>query len=182
MKVMMQAARHHKTMKGEIKMGLITITPDSPDDLFKAPEFPVLPAGKHLFVVANRLEVISKEGKHPLIKLEARCQDDDSNKGMVVFENFLLIGAATTEDEATAKRIHDARLAQFVCACGVSTPEKITNKEPFDLSDCDGKYFNAITTVRNEPVYPEELDDKGNPKKALRARIRQFLYEAPQAK
>ena len=158
-------------------MGLITITPDSPEDLFKAPEFPVLPAGKHLFTVANKLEVVSKEGKYPIIKLEARCQDDDSNKGMIVFENFLLIDRVTTADEATVKRINDAKLAQFICACGVSNPEKLKNKEAFDLADCFGKYFNAVTVVRNEPIYPQELDEKGNLKKAPRARFKQYLYE-----
>lgn len=158
-------------------MPLIKITADDPEELFKAPEFPVLPAGKHLFLVANQMEIVETSGDVPkdMIKIEARCQDEDDNKGMVVFDNILIIASATTDKEIMAKKIHDAKLAQFVCACGVKTEAQIKAGEEFDIDDLNGKYFNAVTVVRGENVYPEELDESGKPKKAPRASIKKYL-------
>lgn len=160
-------------------MSLIKITPDNPEDLFRPPEFPTIKPGKHVFLVANELEVSQSSGDDPkdMVKLEARCQDDDENKGLMVFDIFLLIGQTFDEKSATAKKIHDAKLAQFVVACGATTAEKLTNGEEFDLADCNGKDFAAITAVRMAPVYPEELDDAGKPKKAPRSYIKQYLFD-----
>ena len=164
-------------------MGLIKITPENPEDLFKPVEFPVLPAGKHFFLVANELEITQTSGDDPknMVKLEARCQDDNENKGMVVFDNFLLIESPTTDKEATAKKIHDAKLAQFVCACGVMTQEDLKAGKEFDLADCNGKFFTAESKVSLEPIYPPELDEAGKPKKAQRASIKKYLFDGDQS-
>lgn len=160
-------------------MSLIKITPDDPEDLSKPPEFPVLPAGNHLFLVANALEITQSQGDDPknMIMLEARCQDDSEDKGMVVFDCFLLIDQATDEKSATSKKIHDAKFAQFVCACGVSTMEDLKAGKEFDFSDCNGKFFNAETKVSLVDVYPQELDENGKAKKAPRASIKKYLFE-----
>ena len=159
-------------------MGLIKISGTSSEDLFKT-SFPVLPAGKHVFVVANDLEVTQTSGGSPkdMVKLEARCQDEDGNKGMVVFDNFLIITTPVDEKEAKAKQIHDARFAQFTVACGVKTKEQIENGEDIDLSEFKDKVFQAQSKVVQENVYPEELDDNGKPKKEPRARIARYLFE-----
>lgn len=158
-------------------MPLIKITADDPEELFKAPEFPVLPAGKHLFLVANQMELKDSKDGIPMLPIEARCQDEDDNKGMVVFDNFMLYTSITanTDKLIMAKKINDAALAQFVCACGVKTEAQIKAGEEFDIDDINGKYFNAITVVRGENIYPEELDDYGKPKKAPRASIKKYL-------
>jgi len=165
-------------------MSLIKITPENPEDLSKPPEFPVLPAGKHLFVVANSLEITQSRGEDPknMIMLEARCQDDDVNKGMVVFDCFLLIDQATDEKSATSKKIHDVKLAQFVCACGVSTMEDLKAGKEFDFSDCNGKFFNAESKVSLEAIYPPEIDENGKAKKAPRASIKRYLFVVDEEK
>lgn len=160
-------------------MALITINTADANELFKSPEFPVLKSGKHLFVVANKLQLSIKEDNgNKFIKLEARCQDDGSDKGIPIYHNFMVIDAPQTEGQATAKKIHDAQFAQFVVSCGVKTVEQIKACEPIDLDAFEGKFFSAVTSITNEPVYPQELDDQGRPVKKPRARIKQFLYEA----
>jgi len=160
-------------------MTLVKITTENPEDLFKSPEFPVLPAGRHLFVVANELEVSQSSGDDPkdMIKLEARCQDEDENKGVPVFDNFLVIASPRNDKEETAKKIHDAKLAQFVVACGVKTREELSQGMEFDLAELNGKFFQAISKVSLVNVYPEELDEHGKPKKVARASIKQYLFE-----
>lgn len=160
-------------------MSLIKITPDDPEELFKPPEFPVLPAGDHLFLVANSLEITQSSGEIPknMIMLEARCQDDDENKGMVVFDCFLLIDQATDDKSVTSKKIHDAKFAQFICACGVSNQEDLKAGKEFDFADCNGKFFNATTKVALEPVYPSEIGEDGKPIKAPKASIKRYLFE-----
>lgn len=163
-------------MKGkEQKMPLIKITTDDPEDLFKAPEFPILPAGKHLFLVANQMEITESKSGISMLRLEARCQDEEEGKGMVVFDNFMLYASATTDNEITAKKINDAALAQFVAACEILTPEEIKAGMEFDIEKLNGSYFNAESVVRLEPIYPSELDDAGKPKKAPRASIKRYL-------
>jgi len=164
-------------------MMLIKITAEDPEELFKAPEFPVLPAGKHLFLVANQMEITQTNTDPPKdqIRLEARCQDDDESKGMVVFDGFLLYKDAITDKEITSKKINDAALAQFVCACGVLTVDQMKAGEEFDIEDLNGKFFNAESVVRLENVYPEELDENGKPKKAPKASIKKYLVPAEEA-
>lgn len=158
-------------------MPLIKITTDDPEELFKAPEFPVLPAGKHLMLVANQMEIKDSNSGIPMIPLEARCQDDGEGKGMVVFDNFMLYTSETanTPNLITAKKINDAALAQFVCACEILTVDQMKAGEEFDIEDLNGKYFNAETVVREAEVYPKELDEDGKAKKAPRANIKKFL-------
>lgn len=160
-------------------MTLVHITSKTPDDLFKAPEFPVIAAGKHLFAVANELEISQSRGEDPknMIKLEARCQDEDENKGIPVFDNFLLIRTPRNDKEETAKRLQDAKLAQFVAACGVKTRSEIEAGADFDLNDFYQRNFMAEIVVKLEPVYPEELDERGKVKKVARASIKKYLFE-----
>lgn len=162
-------------------MALISIQSECPEDLFKPPEYPVLPAGQHVFVVANELEVtaVSDPGStNQIIKLEARCQDDDENKGIVVFDNFVLINNPTTSKQELGKKINDARLAQFAAACAVATQEEIAQGAEFDLSDFKEKFFAAVSAVQLVDVYPVELDSStGKPKKRAQAVIKQYLFE-----
>ncbi len=163
-------------------MTLINITTDSPEDLFNAPEFPVLPAGDHLFLVANQMEIVQTSGDEPkdMIKIEARCQDEEEGcKGVVVFDNILLISSATTDKEITSKKIHDAKLAQLVAACGVLTPDEIMAGTEIDIDALNGAYFRATSVIRNEPIYPAEIDELGKPKKAPRASIKRYLVPEP---
>ena len=161
-------------------MSLISIQSDTPDDLDKTFEYPVLPGGKHVFVVANDLELTpvmsDPDSTNMVIKLEARCQDEDENKGIAVFDNFVIVTNPVTDKQHKTKTIHDAKLAQFVAACGVLTMEQLKNNEPFDLADFKDKVFNAESKVAMEKVYPPELDATGQPKKARKASIKQYLY------
>lgn len=158
-------------------MGLIKLTAENPDELFKS-DYPVLAAGKHLFVVANRLEVTQSASGKDMVKLEARCQDEDEGKGLPIFENFLIISTPVDEKEAQAKKIHDARFAQFTAACGVASVEDIKAGKDIDLDEFYEKPFEAVTKVAMENVYPEELGDDGKPKKEPRARLKKFLFDA----
>ena len=97
-------------MKGTKKIGLIKITTDNPEELFERPKMPLITPGKHLFVVAKLTMSIAASG-NKVLKLEARCQDEDQNKGLPCFDNFVLIENPQTEDDKTTKRIHDSRLA-----------------------------------------------------------------------
>lgn len=158
-------------------MTLISINSNQGEDLFKN-EFPVLPAGKHLFVVANDLAITQSQSGKDMIKLEARCQDENENKGMPVFENFLIINTPTNDKEEKSKEINDKALAQFTVACGVLTQAQIAKGEQFDLASFKGKMFEAETKVTLEAVYPQELDAEGKPKKAQRASIKKYLFAA----
>lgn len=161
-------------------MPLININSSTPDDLFKT-EFPVLPAGKHLFEIVNDVapEAPSNENASydSMLKFEFRCQDDDDNKGMPVFENILIVNTPVDSKAETTKRIHDSRLAQLIAACGILTMDQIKNGEQFDTASFKGARFEATSKVVQENVYPEELDENGRPKKAPRARISKFLFE-----
>lgn len=166
-------------------MSLIKITTDleNPEDLFKAPEFPTITPGKHAFMVANQLEVTQSSGDNPkdMIRLEARCIDEDENKNRMIFDNFLLIPSAVTDKEQTSKRIHDAKLAQFIAAVGIATPEQIASGAEFNIADAFGKAFEAETKNAMEPVYPEEIGEDGKPKKTLKSSIKRYLVPVTSA-
>jgi len=166
-------------MKGS-KMSLIKIVSDTAEELFDPFEYPVLPPGKHLFIVANALE--TKPASDPastnlVIGIEARCQDEDGNKGMVVFDNIVIVTDDSTSKAKKTKEIHDKKLAQFVAACGVLTPDEIKSGTEFDLADFKDKPFQAESKTAMEKVYPPELDAAGNEKKALKASIKQYLFD-----
>lgn len=160
-------------------MALLNITPLNPDDLDAPSEFPVLSSGKHLFVVAKPLEIRETSGNSPknMFTLEARCQDDDENKGIPVFENFLIISHPISDKETISKKINDAKLAQFVASTGMKTMEQLKAGEQFDLNDLFEKNFQAETKIVMEDAYPEELDENGKNKKVRRSRIKAFLYK-----
>ena len=159
---------------------LINITVDDSDALFKAPEYKFLPAGVHLFLVGNgplAVEVVESSG-NDIIKLQARCQDDDENKGTVVFHNFVFIKDPQTDGQRKSVEINNAQLAQFTAACGIATVDEIKAGTKFDLDDFTAEtFFRAETVVKNENVFPEELDEDGKPKKAPKASIKRFLFE-----
>lgn len=164
-------------------MTLINITAENPEDLFKDPEFPVLPPGDHLFQVANQMEIVQTKGDESkgilpkdMLKIVGRCQDEvEGCKGVQIFDNILIIKDATSDKEITSKKIHEAKLAQFVAACGVKTPEQIKAGESFDIEDCNGAFFNATSVVKNEDIWPQELDELGKPKRAPKASIKRYL-------
>lgn len=155
-------------------MALISITTDDPDALDRAPVFPVLPSGKHLFVVANRLEVTQSEKGNDVIRLEARCQDEDDNKGMVVFHNFVFIKDPVTDGQKKSLEINNGQFAQFTAGCGVATMAHIKAGGKYDLDDFEGKFFNANSAVKLEDT--NELDEAGNKIKQRRASVKQFLF------
>jgi len=161
-------------------MSLISIKSDAAEELFDPFEYPVLPPGKHLFVVANDLE--TKPASDPastnlVIGVEARCQDEDGNKGMVVFDNIVIVTDDSTSKAKKTKEIHDKKPAQFVAACGVLTPEEIKNGVEFDLGDFKDKAFQNKSKTAMEDVFPPEIDAAGNKKKALKASIKQYLFD-----
>ena len=159
---------------------LINITVDEPDELFKAPEYKVLPAGVHLFCVGNgplSLDVVEDSG-NDIIKLQARCQDDDESKGTVVFHNFVFIKNPENDGQRRSIDINNAQLAQFTAACEVATIEEIKAGAKFDLEDfTEETFFKAETVIKNEDVFPADLDENGKNKKAPKASIKRFLFE-----
>lgn len=159
---------------------LIDIIVDDPDELFKAPEYKVLPAGVHLFCIGKTplvIEVVEGSG-NDIIKLQACCQDDDENKGIMVFHNFVFIKDPQNDGQRKSVEINNAQLAQFTAACGVATIEDIKAGVKFDLDDfTDEVFFKAETVIRKEDVFPAELDENGNKKKANKASIKRFLFE-----
>ena len=160
-------------------MPLINITSESgnAEDLFKQPEYPVLPAGKHLFVVAKKIEITQSEKGNDVIKAEFRCQDEDENKGMVVFENFVFINDLQTDGQRKSLEINQARFSQFTVACGVATVAQIKAGEDFDLDDFETKVFSAVSMVKLEDT--QELDPAtGKAIKKPKASIKQFLFES----
>lgn len=162
-------------------MGLIKIQTDDPESLSKGPEFPLITPGKHLFVVANRPAVEATndpEKTNQVIKVELRCQDEDENKGRAIFDNFLIVTDTSTEKQQTTKRIHDAKLAQFVASTGLKTMDQIKAGEEFDVAETEGKSLNAVTGNPLEEVYPKELDEHGKAIKKPRSRVKQYLFEA----
>jgi hypothetical protein len=161
-------------------MPLIDITPASgnAEDLLKPPEYPVLPGGKHLFVIAEPfvLEPSNSNPENNIIKAVYRCQDEDENKGMAVFENFVFIGNPQKEGQFKSIEINKARLAQLAIAAGVSTEADIRAGKQFDLDDFHEKVFSAISTVKNEDT--QEINtETGKPIKAPKASIKKYLYE-----
>lgn len=160
-------------------MPLINITAESgnAEDLFKPVEYPVLPAGKHLFVVAKKIEITQSDAGNDVIKAEFRCQDEDKNKGMVVFENFVFINDVQTDGQRKSLEINQARFSQFTVACGVATIEAIKAGEDFDLDDFETKVFQADSVVKLEES--QEIDSNTNkPIKKPKASIKQFLFES----
>ena len=158
-------------------MSLITIDVSSPEDLFKAPEFKLLPKGKHLFEVANELVVEkAKSSDNQVIQVEAVCQDEDENKGTHVWDCFVIITNPTSDKQRKAKSINQARLCQFAVACGVRTKEQIENGEGIPLDEFKGVQFEAITKIISQKD-PNDLDSEGNPIEKQRAKISRYLFE-----
>lgn len=169
-----------ENMIGEAKMGLISITADDPESLSEKRSFPLITPGKHLFVVANKpvIEPVSSEDStNQIIKIDAVCQDEDENKGRHVFENIIIVTDLSTEKQKTTKAINDPRLAQFIAATGLKTMDEIKARAEFDVSETEGKFFQAVTANPIEEIFPPELDAQGNKKKEPRSRIKQYLFE-----
>lgn len=122
----------------------------SNEDLFKPPEFPVIPPGIHLFVVAKISKPEpAKEGPNLVISAEYRCQDDDANKAMVVFERFIIMVNPTTEKQLKGRKINQQNMTTFCLACGVTSKEKILETGELPLAACEGAFFKAETGVKN---------------------------------
>ena len=151
-------------------MSLVEIDTGNPD-LFKTFEFKVLMPGKHLFEVANDLIVEpAQSSENSVIKVEARCQDEDDGKGAVVWDNFTIIKDAKTEKEIKSKEINQGRLSQFAVACGVRTQQEIRDGKGIPLEGFKGKMFDAITKI-------EPYKDKNTQEDKTRTKIVRFLFE-----
>jgi len=151
-------------------MGLVEID-TSNEDLFKPYEFKVLPKGKHRFEVANDLVVEpAKSSDNNVIKVELRCQDEDENKGSVVFDTFVLIENPQTEKHRKSRQINQGRLAQFAVACGVRTKEEIESGKGIPLDEFKGKICDAITRI-----VPYKDPNTGEAKQS--AKIARYLFE-----
>jgi len=142
-------------------------------DLFKPPEFTPLTPGIHLFVVTSMTdpEPSKTEGSSNLvIKMEARCQDEDSqDKGRAIFENFVLVENPTNPKEVTTQKINEQKMVQFCLACGLTTKSQIeeTGVIP-NLQNSVGNYFKASTGVRVNKYMGEER---------RQAYIKKYLFE-----
>ena len=170
-------------------MTLIDITTDNPEELLASPDFPVLPSGVHLFTVANKLTVeqTSTDPPKDMVRVELRCQDEDENKGMPIFDQFLFVSQALIDAEPDAvkqeklvktRAINNRAWAQFLLACGVKTEEQVKAGDlSVELDDLFERTLQAKTKVTMENVYPEELGDDGKPKKAARARVAKYLFK-----
>jgi hypothetical protein len=110
-----------------------------------------------------------------MINCEFRCQDEDANKGIAVFENFVFIKDPQTDGQKTSLQINQSNFAQFTVACGVATQAQVAAGEDFDLDDFERKVFEAISVVKMEDS--QELDDNGKPIKTRRAKIKKYLFE-----
>ncbi len=140
-------------------------------DLFKPPEFPVLPPGIHLFAVAKMSdwEPSKSDPLNLVMSCEFRCQDEDENKGMVVFERFVLIDANKTDDKsAKARKINQQSMTTFCLACGVTTKDEIQQTGELPLHKCKDGFFKAETSVSNNTY-------KGVSRK--QANIKKYLFE-----
>lgn len=144
----------------------------SNEDLFKPYEPKLLPNGKHTFEVANNLAVTKAKppSENSIIKIEARCVDNDDNKGAVVFENIVIIADASTEKGMKSKKINEGRLAQFTVACGVLTEEQIKAGESIPLDQFAEKQFEAISKQRSST-------DPNTGQTRLQNGISRYLFE-----
>lgn len=120
-------------------------------NLCKPPEFPVLFPGIHLFAAAKIGEPEpAKEGPNLVISCEFRCQDEDKNKGLVVFERFILIDPSNqTEKAAKGRKINQQSMTTFCLACGVTTKEEVAATGELPLMKCRDAFFKAETGVQN---------------------------------
>ena len=155
-------------------MGIVTI--DSNDeDLFKEYKPPILANGKHLFEVAKPLSIEPCGDKgNSRISIELRCQDEGEDKGKPVFENIIIIADSSTERGLKAKRINEARLAQFTVACGVLTQEQIRAGEDIPLEAFVGTRCYGITKVENST-------DPNTGKTKQSSKISRYIFEEKEA-
>jgi hypothetical protein len=137
-------------------------------DLFKPPEFRVLKPGLHTFVVAKigKFEPAQK-GSNLVCKAEFRCQDDGDEKGLVVFENFVLIQDTSGEKAKTARRLNQQRMVQLCLACGVTTKDQVAATSEIPLLSCENQFFKAESNVQTKKYMGEEQ---------TRAKIRKYVF------
>jgi hypothetical protein len=155
-------------------MDTIKVDTSNPD-LFKPPEFPILPAGIHTFAVSELSDFESaKEGMNLVCKLEATCQDEEpaENKGVKVFENFVLITEPSTSKQVTAKKLNEQRMAQFCLACGVTTKDQIEATGELPIKACSGQFFKAQTGTRLDKYHKEQTGETRQ-----QSYIKKYLFE-----
>ena len=139
-------------------------------DLYKPPEFPVLSPGIHLFAVAKLSD--PEPGKsnpdNKVISCEFRCQDEDANKGMVVFERFVLMDPNNqSEKAAKGRKINQQNMTTFCLACGVTTKDEIAETGELPLMKCRDGFFKAETNVVNNTY---------NGQTRKQAQIKKYLF------
>jgi hypothetical protein len=126
-------------------------------DLFKPPEFKVLPPGIHLFAVSELTgPAPAKEGPNLVIKCDFRCQDEDDNKGLAVFENLVIVTETPNAKAVTARDLNQRRMVQLCLACGVTTQQQIEETGELPIMQCAGQFFKAQTGVRTKKYQGED--------------------------
>jgi len=140
-------------------------------DLYKPPEFPVLPPGIHLFAVAKLEDPVPGKNNpaNQVISCEFRCQDEDANKGMVVFKRFVLMDPNNTSEKAAkGRKINQQAMTTFCLACGVTTKDEIASTGEVPLMKCRDAFFKAETRVVNNTY---------NGQTRKQAEIKKYLFE-----
>ena len=142
----------------------------SSPDIFEPPEFKVLTPGIHTFVVASMSEFEKcKTSENLVSKLEYRCQDEDPDcKGLVIFENFVLVTDASSPKMATCQQINQKSMTQLCLACGVTSKQQVESTGEIPLEQCREGFFKAQTGVKNNTY-------NGETKK--QAYIKKYLFE-----
>ena len=145
----------------------------SDPDLTKPYEPKVVPAGKHVFVVANDVKVEPcKDSPNQIIKIELRCQDESEFKGTPVFDNIVLITIPVTDGRRKSVKIIQGRLAQASISLGIKTEADFAHGDgAIPLDQFKGMVCEAITKVVNNE-YPV-----GSKNFTPQAEVVRYLFE-----
>ena len=130
-------------------METINIDVSNADELFEAPVFPTITPGVHSFAVAKVGDVTDcSESENKMISCEFRCVDEDENKGLPLFERFIIMVNPVTDGQVTARKINQRSMTQFCLACGVTTKETIRETGELPIKACEDTFFKAQTGVK----------------------------------
>lgn len=150
-------------------MPTIKVDTSNPN-LYDAPEFPTITPGIHLFAVADISDPEPAQNSDNLvISCQFRCQDEDENKGLVVFERFVLISPEKQDTKSVkARQINQQTMTTFCLACGVTTKDEVEQTGELPLMNCKDQFFKAETGVKNNTYQGQTT------KQSV---IKKYLYE-----
>jgi hypothetical protein len=156
-------------------MVLLSVSLDDPNELFKPPEFPVLPPGRHGFALSEKLVITDSKtegSSNKVVKISAKCTDDDENKGSMVWDNIVIVTDLSTDKAKKTHEISQKKLAQFTVACGIATKEEVQEQGyQVDLDRFEvGTEFEAMSNVKTSknPTTGQEQQTAG---------IKRYLFE-----